>query len=129
MYWFGYGLGYTEWEYQSISVPEHVPPDAPFTVEVLVRNAGGRHGREVVQVYLSRADSSIERPARWLAGHAVIEAAPAQVVTASVTVPARALQHWSTADGRWCVEPGAFRVHVGRSVADLPLSADLVVKT
>jgi beta-glucosidase len=129
MFWFGYGLGYTEWEYQSISAPEHVSPETPFTVEVLVRNAGQRRGREVVQIYLSRADSSLERPVRWLAGHTVIEAEPGEAVTVSVTVPARAVQHWSASEGRWSVEPGAFRVHAGRSAADLPLSAAFTVKT
>ncbi|GIH02179.1 glycosyl hydrolase [Rhizocola hellebori] len=129
MYWFGYGQGYTEWEYQHISMPEQVSPDAPFTVEVQVSNTGQRRGREVVQVYLSRDDSTIDRPARWLAGHAVIEAEPAQTVAATVTIPARALQHWSTAQARWCVEPGTFRVHAGSSVAALPLAADITVAT
>jgi len=40
----------------------------------------GRTGREVVQAYLSRPHSTIERPSRWLAGFAA--------VTADARVPA-----------------------------------------
>jgi len=127
MFWFGYGLGYTSWHYETISAPSQMALDTPFTVDVVVRNTGQRPGREVVQLYLSRPGSTIDRPARWLAGHTVIEAEPGQTVTASVTVPARAVQHWSTQESRWRVEPGTFHLHAGRSAADLPLSASITV--
>src|SRR3712207_7146357 len=50
--------------------------------------------REVVQLYASRPDSGIERPVRWLAGFAVVDAGPGESVTADVVVAARSLQHW-----------------------------------
>ena len=96
---FGHGLGYTEWEYLAVE-----PGDGRVTVRL--RNAGGRRGREVVQVYASRPDSAIERPPRWLAGFAVVEADPGEQVAVEVTLDPRALAHW---DGGWTVEPGAFR--------------------
>jgi len=127
MYWFGHGLGYTTWEYDTVVAPEHTTPDGPFTVKVTLRNTGDRPGREVVQVYLSRTESSVERPVRWLAGYTVIEAAPGESVTARISVEPRALQHWSVDHDAWLTEPGAFAVLAGRSVADLPLSATLTV--
>jgi len=54
---FGYGLGYTTWAYEDMSVNGN-------TVTVTVRNSGTRAGREVVQVYASRADSRVQRPPR-----------------------------------------------------------------
>ena len=59
---FGYGLGYTTWAYEDMAVNGN-------TVTVTVRNSGTRAGREVVQVYASRADSRVQRAAplaRWL---------------------------------------------------------------
>ena len=47
-------------------------------------NTGTRPGREVVQIYASRPDSSIERPARLLAGFAVVEAAAGEEVIVDV---------------------------------------------
>ncbi len=127
MFWFGYGLGYTSWHYETISTPAQIAPDTPFTVDVVVRNTGQRPGREVVQLYLSHPGSTVDRPARWLAGHTALEAEPGQTVTASVTIAPRALQHWSPQETRWLTEPGTFHLHAGRSVADLPLSAGITI--
>ncbi len=116
-YWFGHGLGYTTWEYYSTLVEG--PARGQVTVSVELRNAGARRGREVVQVYLSRADSALDRPVRWLAGHAAVEADPGEKSTVEIVVPRRAFAHWDTDAHRWAVEPGSFEVQVGRSVADL----------
>ncbi|MFF3291030.1 glycoside hydrolase family 3 C-terminal domain-containing protein [Streptomyces sp. NPDC003023] len=122
-YWFGHGLGYTTWRYEDVRVRR---TEGVFTVDVRVGNTGGRTGREVVQVYLSRPRSAVERPARWLAGYAAVVAAPGETVTASVRVPARALAHWSTTSHRWELEPGGYQVLVGRSAGDLPLTSTVV---
>ncbi|MCQ4210668.1 glycoside hydrolase family 3 C-terminal domain-containing protein [Streptomyces longispororuber] len=127
-YWFGHGLGYTAWSYENVGAPRLLAAGADFTVTVQVRNRGRRTGREVVQVYLSRDASAVERPVRWLAGYAAVTAAPGETVRVTVPVPARALRHWSVADRAWAVEPGVFTVHVGRSAGDLPLTAELRVQ-
>jgi hypothetical protein len=111
-YPFGHGLGFTTWEYLSLSGNGR-------TVEVRLRNTGDRPGKEVVQAYLSKPDSSIDRPVAWLAGFAVVRGAPGETVTARITLPERAFQHW---DGGWRTEAGDFRLTVGRSVADRPLA-------
>ena len=127
MFWFGHGLGYTHWRYEAVSAPQAVEHGQGFTVDVTVRNGGHRAGREVVQLYVSRADSSIDRPARWLAGFAAVEAQPGEEVTVSVEVPARALQHWSVSARSWSTEPGEFTLLAGRCAGDLPLSATVAV--
>ncbi|SNS30483.1 beta-glucosidase [Streptosporangium subroseum] len=120
-YWFGHGLGYTSWSYESLSVPPDAVPGEPFSVRVRLRNTGERAGREVVQVYLSRPETGVARPARWLAGYATVDAGPGEVVDVTVDLPARAFQHWSAGHRTWRAEEGAFTVLAGRSVADLPL--------
>ncbi|MBS2963392.1 glycoside hydrolase family 3 C-terminal domain-containing protein [Actinocrinis puniceicyclus] len=126
MFWFGHGLGYTSWEYESVASPGTVEHGAPFTVEVTVRNTGSRPGREVVQVYLSRPDSALDRPVRWLAGFAAVAAQPGQSVTVPVEIAPRAAEHWSVAEGRWATEPGAFTVLAGSSAGDLPLTSTVI---
>ncbi|MGH6655897.1 MAG: glycoside hydrolase family 3 C-terminal domain-containing protein [Actinocrinis sp.] len=127
MFWFGHGLGYTTWEYESVDAPGAVGHGRPFAVRVTVRNSGERPGREVVQVYASRAESALERPVRWLAGFAAVEAGPGEAMTVSVPVQARALQHWSVSAHCWSTEPGDFTLLAGRSAGDLPLSATVTV--
>ena len=87
-YWFGHGLGYTTWSYDDVAV-------SSTEVAVTVTNTGTRAGRELVQVYLSRADSDVERPVRWLAAHTWVAAEPGESATARVVVPQRAFEHWS----------------------------------
>ncbi|MEU9027057.1 glycoside hydrolase family 3 C-terminal domain-containing protein [Streptomyces sp. NPDC048383] len=118
-YWFGHGLGYTTWEYGAVQAPDEAVEDSPFTVRVQVRNTGSRPGREVVQVYLARPQSTIERPVRWFAGYAAVHAEPGASVTALVKVPAHALRTWSEAERAWITEPGAYQIMVGRSADDL----------
>ena len=91
---------------------------------VQVRNTGSRRGREVVQVYASRPDSAIERPAKWLAGFvATVDADPGESVTVGILIPERAFQHW-TGDG-WSTEPGTFVLAAGPSSASLPLTTTI----
>jgi beta-glucosidase len=124
-FWFGHGLGYTGWEYLDAQVTPGGAGGA--TVRARVRNRGPRAGREVVQVYASRADSAVERPARWLAGFTCVDAGPGEEVTVDVAVPARAFAHWDTGSQGWRTEPGTVRLAVGRSCADLPLQAELTL--
>ncbi|MER5252123.1 glycoside hydrolase family 3 C-terminal domain-containing protein [Streptomyces sp. NPDC002855] len=123
-YWFGHGLGYTTWSYERIRVAGAARDGGEvLVVEVQLRNTGARPGREVVQVYLARPDSAVERPVRWLAGFTAVRAEPGETVTASVEVPARMLRHWDVRAGRWRTEAGVWRIHAGRSAGDLPLTA------
>ncbi|MFB9903151.1 glycoside hydrolase family 3 C-terminal domain-containing protein [Allokutzneria oryzae] len=114
-YWFGHGLGYTTWEYSEVLV------ESGNRVRVRLRNTGERAGREVVQVYLARPDSSLVRPVRWLAGFAAVAASPGETADVVVDLPDRAFAHW--ADGGWQTEPGSFEVLVGRSADDIRLRA------
>jgi beta-glucosidase len=108
---FGHGLGYTTWSWGAAQRDG----DA---LEVTLANTGDRPGKHVVQVYAERADSSIERPVRWLVGYGVVRAAAGQTVTARIPLPDRRFAHWADA---WEIEPGAFTLRIGASAVDAPL--------
>ncbi|WP_437587549.1 beta-glucosidase [Sorangium sp. So ce1000] len=116
-YPFGHGLGYTRWEILDVEVPPSVAAGAAVEARVRVRNVGTRRGRHVVQLYLSRPDSEVERPVLWLAGFASVEAEPDQTVDITVTLEPRAFAHWAA--GRWQVEPGIYTLHAGHSATVL----------
>ena len=127
-YWFGHGLGYTSWDDVSIDAPTQASGDG-FQVTVRVRNTGRRRGKQVVQVYASRPDSSVPRPTRWLAGFAVVTADPGEAVEVLVDVHARVLRHWDEDLRTWTVEPGELVLSVGRSAGDLSAAATVVLAT
>jgi beta-glucosidase len=124
---FGHGLGYTTWDYLDVTAPPRLDPDGTAVVTVRVRNTGTRPGREVVQVYASRPDSTIERPTRWLAGFATASAGPGQEVTVDVTIPARGLAHWDVGSHAWTIEQGSFHLSVGGSYSDQRLTTEITV--
>jgi beta-glucosidase len=122
-YPFGYGLGYTSWEYESLDAPEAVAAGEDLRLTVTVRNAGDRPGKDVIQVYL--ADPGLGgggRPAWALAAFTVVRAAPGERVAAEITLPARAFARYDKDLARWIWPGGPFAVHAGRSSRDLPLS-------
>ncbi|MFJ2152697.1 glycoside hydrolase family 3 protein [Streptomyces microflavus] len=113
-YAFGHGLGYTTWEYESVSA-------TPDSVTVRVRNTGSRPGSDTVQIYLAPAPApdAPERPARWLAGFARVTAAPGGSVEVTVPVEARACQVWDEEAYGWKTVPGTYEVQAARSLADV----------
>jgi beta-glucosidase len=132
MFPFGHGAGYTTWSHESMTVEDRpaghgsagdgsaADGSAGVAVCVKVRNTGPRRGREVVQVYASRPDSAVERPAKWLAGFAAVDADPGESVEVGILIPERVFQHWS--DAGWTLETGPFTLSVGPSSASLPLT-------
>lgn len=124
-YAFGHGLGYTTWRLADLAVPSAVDPGHALTVTVRVTNTGARTGKQVVQIYLSRPTSALDRPVRWLAGFAPVHLGPGASTEVAVELPARAFAHWDTGAGAWAHEPGAFLVHAGTAADDTPLTAEV----
>ncbi|MFJ8742196.1 beta-glucosidase [Embleya sp. NPDC127516] len=125
-YPFGHGLGYTTWAYEGVTVKGDA---TGVTVEVTVANTGERAGREVAQVYLETADGTLmgrPEPIR-LVGFASIEADPGARATATIEIDARTLARWDEQGAAWVTTPGTYTLRVGRSLGDLPLSAELAL--
>ena len=115
-YPFGHGLSYTTFAYADVTA---VASGDDVTVTVQVTNTGEREGREVVQVYVSKPQSSVVRVPRELKGFADVTLAPGASATVTVVVPADRLAYWSVIDGQWVVEAGTYVVEVGASSRDL----------
>ncbi|MFB5673834.1 glycoside hydrolase family 3 N-terminal domain-containing protein [Paenibacillus terreus] len=117
-YPFGYGLSYTSFHYSKpkLSAASMTVGDA-VTLTVDVTNTGQREGAEVVQFYVSDMVSSVARPAKELKGFHKIILKPGETRTIAFTVGAEQLQYIGR-DLTPVVEPGQFKLHVGRHVND-----------
>lgn len=77
LYPFGYGLSYTDFKYESLTLDkEKIGKDEEITVSITVKNCGKRKGKEVVQLYLRDLVSSACRPVAELIGFEKTELAP-----------------------------------------------------
>jgi len=120
---FGHGLGYTTWEYQSVTASSAaVDPAGELGLTVTIRNAGRRRGREVVQAYVEPVTAEPGRPVRTLAAFAAVTAEPGESAEVRLTVPTRAFARYDETARAWVWPPGEFAVRIGRSSADLRLS-------
>ena len=124
MFPFGHGLGYTTWDYESLSGPgASLAPGTGAQLRVRVRNCGSRPGREVVQAYVTGAPGNGSRPVRVLGAFSSVTAGPGEAAEVTLRVPARIFAVFDEEAGQWAWPPGEFTVQVGRSSRDLRLSA------
>ncbi|MDT7632039.1 MAG: beta-glucosidase, partial [Pseudonocardiales bacterium] len=133
-YPFGHGLGYTTWDIADLTIDTTDTTDAgagdaddlghSVPVTFTARNTGQRAGRQVFQAYLSKEESTVDRPVRWLAGFATVRAEPDSQHQVRLTLPARAFAHW---DAGWHTEPGSYTLRIGTDAMHLPLAARISV--
>jgi beta-glucosidase len=130
LYAFGYGLSYTSFAYESLSLSAPtVAADGSVQVTVKVRNTGQRASDEVVQLYVRHLGSAVERPQLELKGfkRVRIEAGAEQDVT--LELKPRDLAYWDAARHAWRVEKEQVRVLAGGSSDKLPAQATVEVVT
>lgn len=121
---FGYGLSYTTFAYENLSLSdETIPSDGTLRVGADISNTGAVGGEEVVQLYVSCTGSRVDRPAKVLKGFEKVHFAPGETRRVLFHLAAEDLAFYDVAAGSWEVESITYTVHVGPSSRDLPLSA------
>ncbi|CAH8711960.1 glycoside hydrolase family 3 C-terminal domain-containing protein [Paenibacillus thiaminolyticus] len=125
---FGHGLSYTTFAYEQIQIDKSSMKDTDTaTVTVTVRNTGSRAGKEVVQLYVKHAGSSVVRPVKELKGFAKISLEAGEAAAVSFTLDKRSFAYFNTDIHDWFAESGTYEILVGPSSADTPLTAALDV--
>ena len=112
---FGYGLSYTTFRYDNLTVkPQKIAPDGKTTVSVTVTNSGPRASDEVVQLYIHDLVSSVTRPVQELKGFRRVHLAPGESKQVAFPLGFDELSFCDVKMKR-VVEPGRFEVMVGGS--------------
>ena len=119
LFFFGYGLSYTKFNYSNLQVPNSVSlqdnDPKGFTVGVDVHNSGLRDGLETVQVYVQDVTCDFDRPRKELKAFTKVFVRAGETVTARVNLDKYALSYWSEKHEQWLAEKGAFRIIISRS--------------
>jgi beta-glucosidase len=140
---FGHGLSYT-----SFAIGEPICSAGAFrrgdrlTVTVPVTNTGDRPGREVVQCYVEQVAPRLTRPLKELVAFAKVNLEAGLSSTVELNLDDRSFAYWDPGqpdwgavtaraglaatglgspppEPGWCVASGSYRLHIGRSVADI----------
>lgn len=126
-YPFGFGLSYTTFDYQDLSVKESLNPLYPYAATVSIKNTGSVTGKEVAQIYVSDLEASVDQPIKELAGFAKVELQPGEVKTVEIPLHWTAFGFFDTQTNQWVFEPGEFTIRAGGSSATLPLNSPLQI--
>ncbi len=119
---FGFGLSYTTYAYSELKTAS----DSGLTVTFKVKNTGSRAGEEIAQVYLALPASTHEPPRR-LVGWSKIALGPGEQKDVKVKVVSLMVSVFNAEKNLWEVVPGEYKVWVGGSSRDLPLSATITL--
>lgn len=115
VYPFGYGLSYTDFEWELAS-SDLGPVDGAISVDVKVTNTGDKAGKDVVELYYSApyTRGGIEKPEVVLGGFAktgVIEPGQSETVTIELAVEDMASYDYEDAKA-YVLEAGDYDIHL-----------------
>ncbi len=116
-YPFGYGLSYTDFEWDVISFEAD---DEEITATVSVKNVGDVAGKEVVQMYFSAPyyNGGIEKSAIELAAYGKTKLlAPGKSQTLTLTYNTEDMSSYdSKTEEAWVLDEGEYKIHIAHDV-------------
>jgi len=108
---FGYGLGYTDFELETVDTSCAF---GEFCVSVKVRNTGSYKGRETVQVYAACPQGRLDKEAKRLVGFAKTgELSPGEEEIVNVKFTEQDLASYDESKSCYILEPGRYVVLAG----------------
>lgn len=123
-YEFGFGKSYTDFAYSNLKLNSKTF-NSKLEVTVEVKNTGKVTGKEVVELYLSAPNQSIDKPKSELKAYAKTkDLKPGESQTITLTLNPKDLASYITAKSAWVAEAGNYKVSVGASSLDIKQTAD-----
>lgn len=120
---FGYGLSYTDFTFEDITIDQDsYPVDGTIRVSYTLSNTGRYDGTAVPQVYIRDLVGSLTRPVKELKHFRRVRLGAGESIRLTDEIPVSDLAFWG-ADGQKKVEPGEFQLWVaGDSASGDPVT-------
>jgi len=120
LYCFGYGLSYTSFAYTNLVTNKKIyQPTDNIAILFKVKNTGSVAGKEIVQVYISKLNSSVFRAEKELKAFKKIMIEPSKTSTVSMNINVRDLAYFDDKLSKWVVEPGEYKIMAASSSKDI----------
>jgi beta-glucosidase len=127
---FGFGLSYTTFEYSNLKLSSNnVTDNDLITVSLNVKNTGSFKGKEIVQLYVSDAESTLQRPEKELKKFAKVELNPGESTTVTFQLQASDFSYFDAKRNMWIVESGAYSIMAAASSKDIKLVETLQMQS
>lgn len=111
-YYFGHGLSYTKFKFENVELQKQ---NNKINIKVSLSNIGSQDGAEVVQVYVSVKNSSIERQKKLLKGFEKVFLAKGETKKIEINVDIDELKYFDLSTKSWLLEKTVYKFKVGGS--------------
>lgn len=123
-YPFGFGLSYTNFTISDLKTEKLA--NGTVKVNCTITNAGKTAGKEVVQLYSAAPKGKLNKPSKELkCFEKTILLNPGQKQDIEFTITPYQLSSYDTENSQWIMEKGDYKLLVGTSSENLPLSATI----
>ncbi len=113
-YPFGYGLGYTTFEYSNLELSnKELRKNDKLTIKVTIKNTGSIIGKESAELYISDKIGSVSRPVKELKGFEKVQLKPGESKVVTFKISANDLSFIGR-DNRRIIESGNFEVTISK---------------
>jgi len=109
---FGFGLSYTEFAQDSMTVKLE---NEQIIASVKVTNIGARRGDQVVQLYIGFDNSAVEREHKLLKGFERVSLNPGESRRITIKCPFDKIKYYDPKTNSWILEKTEYQVYLGSS--------------
>ena len=111
---FGEGLSYTKFKIEKVLASEKsVSANTKFQIMCDIQNIGNREGSEVVQIYVGKPKSIVERAVKELKGFEKVYLKKGEKKTVSITLDPKSFAFYDETISDWNLEQGEYLIYVG----------------
>jgi len=124
-YPFGFGLSYTNFDYSDLKVFKD-DESKSINVSLKITNTGNYSGKEIVQLYISKINSKIDRPKKELKGFAktpILVQKESKII--DFKIPVSELSYWNESTNSWKLESGSYIIKIGSSSRNIKLNHNI----
>ncbi len=113
---FGHGLSYTSFELFEInSNQKKYSLGENIEISCRIKNSGKYDGKEVVQVYIGKINSKVDRAVKELKGFKKIYVKANHSENIKIKIPVKSLAYYDEMISDWQVEKGNYLIYVGNA--------------
>ena len=113
LYPFGYGLSYTSFEYEDVTIKDNVMHYGDtLTAAIKIKNTGAYAGEETAQLYIRDMVASVTRPLKELKAFKKVYLKPGEEKTIEFQITDKDLKFYNE-KLEYKVEPGEFQIAIG----------------
>jgi beta-glucosidase len=128
LYCFGYGLSYTNFKYSLVKTDKKsYKKGENITTTLQLNNTGKYAGKEIVQLYVSKLNSKVEKAEKELKAFKKVTVNAGSAAAVALSFKTADLAYFDEHAEKWVLEPGQYKISVGASSRDIRQSAIITV--